>query len=46
MQYKSSKQRDLVLSYMKNIQGHVSAEQIYQDLNEIHPFLWRLCIVT
>lgn len=37
MQYKSSKQRDLVLSYMKNMQGHVSAEQIYQGLNEIHP---------
>lgn len=31
--YKSSKQRDLILNYLKNMNGHVSAEQIFQDLN-------------
>lgn len=31
--YKSSKQRDLILNYMKNLHGHVTAEQIFQDLN-------------
>ena len=31
--YKSSKQRDLILNYMKQINGHVTAEQIFQDLN-------------
>lgn len=33
MVYKSSKQRELVLGYMKNVEGHVSAEQIFNDLN-------------
>lgn len=31
---KQSKQRDLVLAYMKQIQGHVSAEQVFDDLNK------------
>lgn len=31
--YKSSKQRDLIMNYMKQIDGHVSAEKIFQDLN-------------
>ncbi|MEG0329037.1 MAG: transcriptional repressor [Longicatena sp.] len=30
---KSSKQRDLILNYMKQIDGHVSAEQVFKDLN-------------
>ena len=34
MIYKASKQRDLVLNYMRNIHGHVSAEQIFYDLNK------------
>lgn len=33
MIYKSSKQRELVLGYMKNVEGHVSAEQIFHDLS-------------
>ena len=31
--YKSSKQRDLIMNYMKQINGHVTAEQIFNDLN-------------
>lgn len=31
--YKSSKQRDLIMNYMKQINGHVSAEQIFKELN-------------
>ena len=31
---KQSKQRDLVLAYMKQIDGHVSAEQVFEDLNK------------
>jgi len=31
---KQSKQRDVILNYMKNVQGHVRAEQIFKDLNE------------
>ena len=31
---KQSKQRDLVLQYMKQIREHVSAEQVYDDLNK------------
>lgn len=31
---KQSKQRDIVLNYMKHVHGHVSAEQIYEDLNK------------
>lgn len=31
---KQSKQRDLVLAYMKQIEGHVNAEQVYDDLNK------------
>lgn len=33
---KQSKQRDIVLNYMKNIHAHVSAEQIFEDLNKNH----------
>lgn len=33
---KQSKQRDIVLQYMKNIHAHVSAEQIFEDLNKDH----------
>ena len=28
--YKSSKQRDLIMNYMKQINGHVTAEQIFK----------------
>lgn len=31
---KQSKQRDIVLNYMKQIKGHVSAEQVFEDLNK------------
>ena len=31
---KQSKQRDLVLNYMKQIHGHVSAEEVYDALNQ------------
>lgn len=31
--YKSSKQRDLIMNYMKTIHGHVTPEQIFNDLN-------------
>lgn len=31
---KQSKQRDIVLNYMKQIKGHVSAEQVFDDLNK------------
>lgn len=31
---KQSKQRDIVLQYMKNIKGHVCAETIYEDLSK------------
>lgn len=34
MAYKSSKQRDIIIDYMRGIHGHVSAEQIFADLNE------------
>lgn len=30
---KSSKQRDMVLKYMKQVDGHVTAEQVFQDMN-------------
>ena len=33
MQYKNSKQREMILNFMKNVQGHVSAEEIYRGLN-------------
>lgn len=32
---KQSKQRDLILNYMKQMDGHVSAEQVFDDLNKI-----------
>lgn len=31
---KQSKQRDLVLNFMKQIHGHVSAEEVFNDLNK------------
>lgn len=31
---KSSKQRDMILEYMQGIEGHVSAEQVFQNMNE------------
>lgn len=31
---KSSKQRDMVMEYMQGIYGHVTPEQVYQDLNK------------
>lgn len=34
MKRKSSKQRDMVLSYMKTIDGHVTAEQVYKNMKE------------
>ena len=34
MAYKSSKQRDVILDYMRAMSGHVSAEQIYEDLSK------------
>lgn len=33
LMYKSSKQRDLLMNYMKKIDGHVTAEKIFQDIN-------------
>lgn len=35
MAYKSSKQRDIILDYMKQIDGHVSAEQLFAQLNKV-----------
>lgn len=34
MAYKSSKQRDMILEYMKGMSGHVSAEQLFEELNK------------
>ncbi len=34
MAYKTSKQRDMIMEYMHRIHGHVSAEQIFEDLNQ------------
>ena len=34
MAYKSSKQRDVILEYMRNMSGHVSAEELFEQLNE------------
>lgn len=31
---KQSKQRDMILNYMKGIHGHVSAEEVFDDLNQ------------
>lgn len=31
---KSSKQRDMIMDYMRGIDGHVTPEQVYQDLNK------------
>ena len=31
---KSSKQRDMILAYMKTIEGHVSAEEVYKNMKE------------
>ena len=36
MEYKSSKQRDLILDYMRGMSGHVSAEQLFEQLNKDH----------
>ncbi len=33
---KQSQKRDLILSYMNNVKGHVSAEQVFHDLNQTH----------
>lgn len=33
MTRKQSKQRDLILNYMKTISGHVSAEEVFEDMN-------------
>ena len=30
---KSSKQRDMILNYMKQIEGHVTPEQVFQEMN-------------
>ena len=30
---KSSKQRDMILNYMKQIDGHVTPEQVFQEMN-------------
>lgn len=34
MAYKASKQRDMILDYMRQMSGHVSAEQLYEQLNK------------
>lgn len=34
MKRKSSKQRDMILSYMKSIDGHVTAEEVYKNMKE------------
>lgn len=34
MAYKTSKQRDIIMGYMRTIHTHVSAEQIYEDLSK------------
>ncbi len=34
MKYKSSKQRDMIMNYLRQIHGHVSAEEIYKNMNE------------
>lgn len=31
---KTSKQRDMILSYMRKMSGHISAEQLYEQMNE------------
>lgn len=31
---KSSKQRDMILEYMRSIDGHVTAEQVFKDMNK------------
>ncbi|MDF9825108.1 Fe2+ or Zn2+ uptake regulation protein [Breznakia sp. PF5-3] len=34
MTYKNSKQRELILEYMQGINAHVSAEEIYENINK------------
>lgn len=36
MGYKTSKQRDLILDYLRNMHGHISAEQLFNKINEDH----------
>ncbi len=31
---KSSKQRDMILDYLQNIEGHATAEQIFDEINQ------------
>lgn len=33
MKYKSSKQRDMIMNYLQQIHGHVSAEEIFKNMN-------------
>ena len=34
MKRKSSKQRDMILNYLKTIDGHVTAEEVFKNMNE------------
>ncbi len=34
MQYRQSKQRDMIYDFMQGIHGHVSAEDVYAGINE------------
>lgn len=34
MKRKSSKQRDMILNYLKAIDGHVTAEEIFKNMND------------
>ncbi len=34
MAYKNSKQRELILNYMKQMHGHISAEDLFHKINE------------
>ena len=35
--YKHSKQRDMVLEYLKGTKAHPTPEQVYEDLKALHP---------
>ena len=34
MKYKSSKQRDMIVEYLNKVDGHVTAEEIFKNMNE------------
>ena len=34
VKYKSSKQRDMIVEYLNKVDGHVTAEEIFKNMNE------------